>query len=286
MWEEWKAYYAQRVIAGRATITTTVCLVFLLASPRQSDSMIRSAVKESDSLQLLKGYVEEVEIDIFGNILKLYDKNGAEIVPIEKGEGKLAVECALYPEGDACALLFHTLNELSRAENISPQARIQQYFEDKGEEFFRKGGYIIIADIATELGMKGGRSVGYNLKHLKETLPDDHFIHKIKGSGRWIGGKNNRIYHFKVIEPQIIEPQILKPEQEKIKKYLEDIGEQFFLDGGYIIIADIATELGMKSGKSVGNHLMRLKKKLPNDHFIHKIKGSGRWIGGKGNILL
>ena len=129
--------------------------------------------------------------------------------------------------------------------------------------------------MATELEMSGW-SVGNNLKSLKEKLPDSHFIRQIKSSEKKIGGKIKRIYHFKGIKPQI-----LKPGQEKIKEYFEDIGEQFFLDGGHIIAAEMATELGMKSGRSVGRQLSALKKKLPNDHFIHKIKSNDWWIRGK-----
>ena len=237
---------------------------FAISASQQSDSMIRKAVKESDGLQLLKGYVEEVDTDMFGDILKLYDKNGVEIVPVEKGERKYGAECALYPEGDACALLFHTLNEMSRAENKLPpqQEMIQQYFEAKGEEFFRNGGYIILTDMAKGLGMRGS-AVGNYLRLLKENLPEDHFIRQIIGEP--IGKKRKRIYHLDGVESLI-----LSPEQEKVQQYFENKGEQFFRDGGYITISKVAKDLDM-GRVAVGQYLSSLKEKLPDGHFIYQI---------------
>ena len=127
--------------------------------------------------------------------------------------------------------------------------------------------------MATELGMKSGISVGWQLSALQKKLPKDHFIRQIKGGDKQIGRK--RIYHLEGIEPQII-----THEQENIKEYFEDKGEQFFREGGYIIVAEMATELEMKS-KAVGQHLGGLKNKLPNDHFIHKIKSNDWWIRGE-----
>ena len=234
---------------------------FSISAYQQSDSMIRRAVKESDGLQLLNGYVEEVDIDLLGDILKLYDKDGVEVVPVEKNFG---VECALYREGDACALLFHTLNEMSRAENISPQERIQQYLEAKGEKFFSEGGYIIVAEMAKDLGMRGS-DVGQNLSNLKKKLPDGHFIRQIVSKKERIGEDKKIIYHLEGIEP-------LSPGQKKVKKHFEAKGEEFFLEGNHITLDEMVEHLGMKSGISVGNNLSNLKKKLPDGHFIHKIK--------------
>ena len=245
---------------------------FMLIEPNQSDRVFAKVIRASSELAFLNSYVDRIE-EVDG-IVKLLDKDGNAVLPVEKGE---AAQCAMA-EGDVCHFLYRSFRNYSEGlvQLITPkEEELLAYFE-KNMQLMEENG-IAITDIVKELGFKNGHALGHAIKVIKEKLSEDpdHFIHRIETKRWWIDGKLAYFYGF----ADAIAP--ITPKEKELLVYFEK--NLSLLDGNGIAIASIAKELGFSYGTSLGHALRRLKKKLSEDpdHFIHRIEPEKQWVDGK-----
>ena len=68
-------------------------------------------------------------------------------------------------------------------------------------------------------------------------------------------------------------------DEEKILSYFADHKEALQEDG--IVAAEMAEALGFSNGTALRHRIAALRKKLDEDHFVHKIASEKKWIKGK-----
>ena len=135
-----------------------------------------------------------------------------------------------------------------------------------------EGDGIVIAEMAEELGFKNGTALGQVIRRQKKTLSEDtdHFIHKIVFGRRLVDDKLVNYYRF---------TDAITLQEKELIAYFEENME--LLDGDGILNTKIVEELGFKNGQALGWAISKLKKKLFEGHFIHRIVPEIRWIDGK-----
>ena len=159
---------------------------------------------------------------------------------------------------------------------LSPRGReIVDYFEKNIS--LLEGSGIFIKEIADELGLTSSQ-LGHVIVSLKKKLPEEHFIHKIDSEKETVDGKINTVYRF----VDAVGTYTLSPRGSELVDYFEK--NISLLEGSGIFIKEIADELGLTSSQ-LGNVIVSLKKKLPEEHFIHKIDSERETVDGKSNTV-
>ena len=159
------------------------------------------------------------------------------------------------------------------ADNTTRQEKeLIAYLEENMELLEGEG--IVIAEMAEVLGFKNGTALGQVIRSLKKTLSEDtaHIIHKIVSELRMVDDKKVSYYRF---------TDAMTFKEKELIAYLEE--NKHLLEGDGIVIAEMAEDLGFKSGHVLGKVIGSLKKRLSKDtdHIFHKIVRERRWAGDK-----
>ena len=152
---------------------------------------------------------------------------------------------------------------------ITPKEKeLIAYLEENMELLEGEG--IANTKIVEELGFKNVTALGWARRKLKKKLFEGHFIHRIVPEIRWIDGKQINFYLF---------ADAITLQEKELIAYFEE--NKHLLEGDGILNTKIVEELGFKNGQALGWAISKLKKKLFEGHFIHRIVPEIRWIDGK-----
>ena len=130
------------------------------------------------------------------------------------------------------------------------------------------------------------------IRELQEKLPGDHFIQHIETKIGLIGKRNSTKHTRRLRQIQKmtwddndnIVYHVISPRQEALIAYFE--GSKELLEGSGIAITEVIAELQRShdfdvSSGSLGQAIGKLKRKLPEDHFIQEIESERRRVEGK-----
>ncbi len=237
---------------------------FFVSEPGQTDKIFRDAVRGSQELQLLDGYVDRVEELDEGE--RFFDVEGKTVLPVKKINGGVT-ECAVAA-GSACSLLTESLKDFDKLVLTEIEKQILTYFAEHMEAL--QGNGIVIGEMADALKMSSG-SLGKIRTRLKKKLDEGHFIQRIGSELR--SGDRKRVYRFEDVDVLTTEEK-----EELILAYFAAHMEA--LEGNGIVIAEMAKVLDTSSG-SLGKMITSLKKKLDEGHFIQRIGSeprSGKYV--------
>ena len=235
---------------------------FFVSEPGQTDKIFTDAVRGSQQLQLLDGYVDRVEEVDDGE--RFLDAKGEAVLPVEKIHGGIT-ECAVA-SGSACSLLTESLKDFNRQMFTEIEKQILAYFAAHMEAL--EGNGIVIGEIAKALGIKSGQSLGHTRSRLKKKLGEEHFIQRI---GKKRSVDREYVYRF----DDAVAVAVFSSEEERILAYFEKYRKA--LEGNGIVVGEMAKALEMSSG-SLGKIITSLKKKLDEEHFIQRIVGESRSV--------
>ena len=233
---------------------------FDISEPGQTDKIFTDAVRGSQQLQLLGGYVDRVEEVDDGE--RFLDAKGEAVLPVVKITNGGITECAVAA-GSACSLLIESLKDFDKLGLTEIEKQIRSYFEEYREAL--EGNGIVIGEMAEALGISS-ISLGHTRSRLKKKLGEEHFIQRIGSKPR--SGDSKYAYRF----ADAVDVVVLTPAEERILAYFAKHMEA--LQGNGIVIGEMAEALGIKSGGSLVNHIKSLKNKLDEEHFIQRIGDS------------
>ena len=151
---------------------------------------------------------------------------------------------------------------------------ILAYFEEHMDEL---GDGIVIAEMVEALGINS-YALGKRRTNLQRKLPEGHFIQRIESERRYVDGKNVTVYRFDDAVPS---KELTTKEKEMLAYFEEHKAE---LDGDGIVIAEMAEALGINI-ISLGKRRTNLQRKLPEGHFIQRVKSEQRTVDGKRVIV-
>ena len=239
---------------------------FFVSEPGQKDKIFTDAVRGSQELQLLDGYVDRVEEVDDGE--RFLDAKGEAVLPVEKINGGIT-ECAVA-SGSACSLLIESFIDFDRKmfTIIEVEKQILAYFAAHMEAL--EGNGIVVGEMAEALKIERGQSLGRKISILKTKLDEEHFIQRIGSEPR--SGDRKNVYRFADADV------FLTPEEEQILTYFAAHMEA--LEGNGVVIGEMAEVLGISS-VSLGQIITILKKKLDEGHFIQRIVSEWRSVDGK-----
>ena len=224
---------------------------FFVSEPGQTDKIFKDAVRGSQELQLLDGHVDRVEAGDDG--LKFFSVRDREVL-LARDTGKRVAKCAVSENGKACALL-HDAFVSYEVRLTEVEQEILRYLEENIDAL--RGFGIRIAHMAAALGINS-LTLGKSLTKLKQRVSKGHFVRDTKMLQ--LGG-SRFYYRLTIGQLYVIEQRILD--------YFTDNMSAMEKDG--IIVAEMAAELGL-TALTLGAIKRSLKKRLDEDHFIHKIK--------------
>ena len=240
---------------------------FILSEPDQSDSFFAQVVKDSSELTPLDGYVDRIE-EVDG-VTKFFDKDSKEVFPVENEK---ISKCTMAKEGNACYLFYRSFLDYENLVQILTfrEKDLIAYFKEN--KHLLEGDGILNTKIVDELEFKNGKALGWAISKLKKKLSEDtdHFIHKIVSYQRTVDDMQVRYYRF---------ADTITLQEKELIAYFKD--NKHLLEGDGIVNTKIVEELGFKNGQVLGWAIRRLKKALPEDHFIHRIVSDQRIVDGE-----